>query len=85
MIVSRFIIKLKTPLHCGGGNSLFLDGPVSRDPFGYWNIQGSSLAGVLRASLREIDKDLADSLFGFIKEVIYKVTLFCYGDETLYK
>lgn len=83
MIVSRFIIKLKTPLHCGGGNSLFLDGPVSRDPFGYWNIQGSSLAGVLRASLREIDKDLADSLFGFIKGDLSKASLVWFSDANL--
>ncbi|MGN0916175.1 MAG: RAMP superfamily CRISPR-associated protein [Succinivibrio sp.] len=64
MYIARFILQTVTPLHCGGGSNPSLDQPVSRDPFGMWRIQGSSIAGVLRSFLRDTDAELENVLFG---------------------
>ena len=69
MLITRFIVETRTPLHCGASDeSLTLDQPVSRDPFGYWNMQGSSIAGLLRAGLNSVDSEAADTLFGSMKD-----------------
>lgn len=62
MLIARFIFELTTPLHCGGGDDPFLDQPVSRDPFGYYHIPATSLAGVLRSTVAHTD--VAPMLFG---------------------
>lgn len=67
MLIARFIIRTTAPLHIGGGESMLFDQPVSRDPFGFWNIQGTSLAGVLRSALDSEDPEAAESLFGSMK------------------
>ena len=64
MLIARFIVKTATPLHAGGGSSVEFDQPVSRDPFGFWNIQASSLAGFLRAVIGSEDDSAAKQLFG---------------------
>ncbi|WP_297263025.1 RAMP superfamily CRISPR-associated protein [uncultured Desulfovibrio sp.] len=53
MYVARFILELQTPLHCGGGEDVTQDQPVSRDAFGFWRIPGSSVAGILRGWMRD--------------------------------
>ena len=69
MLITRFIVETRTPLHCGASDeSLTLDQPVSRDPFGFWNMQGSSVAGLLRAGLNSVDSEAADTLFGSMKD-----------------
>lgn len=69
MYIARFIIKTLSPLHCGGGIDFSfikdLDQIVDRDLCGLWRIQGSSIAGVLRDYVRQIDIDLANKLFGY--------------------
>lgn len=64
MLIARFIVKTSAPLHVGGGSSVEFDQPVSRDPFGFWNIQASSLAGFLRSVIGAEDEDAARQLFG---------------------
>ncbi len=71
MYIARFIIKTLSPLHCGGGIDFSfikdLDQIADRDFCGLWRIQGSSIAGVLRDYIRQIDIDLANKLFGCIQ------------------
>ncbi|MDC0429225.1 RAMP superfamily CRISPR-associated protein [Phycisphaerales bacterium] len=73
--IHRMVIELVSPLHIGGGpQDLVYDAPVVRNAFGHWTLPGSSIAGVLRSIVREIegeenaavtfgsiDRDLADS------------------------
>lgn len=56
MLIARIIFQTKTPLHCG---SSFVeqdqDNAVNRDPYGFWRIQGSSIAGILKSYLKSQD------------------------------
>lgn len=66
LYIVRSIIELKTPLHCGGGEADgLLDAPICRDAFGLWYIPGSSIAGILRATVRQsFGRNAEKSLFG---------------------
>ena len=65
MYVARLILELQTPLHCGGGEDVMQDQPVSRDAFGFWRIPGSSVAGILRDWTREqLGDETERRLFG---------------------
>jgi CRISPR/Cas system CMR subunit Cmr4 (Cas7 group RAMP superfamily) len=50
--LARFVIELKTPLHCGCGEGQYADQPVDRDALGLYRIPGSSLAGICRSAVR---------------------------------
>ena len=60
----RCILELKTPLHCGETTDGILDAPVTRDPFGYWRIPGSTIAGVMRSYVHDNDPEHEVILFG---------------------
>lgn len=62
----RCIIEMKTPLHCGEQTDGILDDPVTHDPFGFWRIPGSSIAGVLRSYAHEYFPEQENALFGQI-------------------
>lgn len=64
MLLSRMIIEMKTPLHCGGGQERYLDQPVVRDAFGNFYIPGSSIAGILRNVAEQYNPVLAEKTFG---------------------
>lgn len=64
MLLSRMIIEMKTPLHCGGGQERYLDQPVVRDAFGNFYIPGSSIAGILRNVAEQFNPDFAEKAFG---------------------
>ena len=58
--IHRIIIELVSPLHIGGGGrDLVYDSPVTRNAFGQWTLPGTSIAGVLRNVIREIDGEAA--------------------------
>ncbi len=81
MLIARFVFELTTPLHCGGGEDPFLDQPVSRDPFGYYHIPATSLAGVLRAMVAHTDA--ASMLFGSCNGSQSKASLVWCSDALL--
>lgn len=61
--LARIIIEAQTPLAVGSGdNNVLTDALVATDVNGLPYIPGTSIAGVVRSM---IDKELADSLFGF--------------------
>lgn len=66
--LAHFELVLDSPLHIGSGRrSHVTDSPVHRDAFGLYRIPGTSLAGVLRAALRDSQHgELEDALFGKI-------------------
>jgi CRISPR/Cas system CSM-associated protein Csm3 (group 7 of RAMP superfamily) len=66
-IISRILIELETPLHCGGGeDGVFTDMPVVRDAFGWYMIPGTTIAGILRHYLCLTGADqVVAALFGW--------------------
>ncbi|MCD8213426.1 MAG: RAMP superfamily CRISPR-associated protein [Campylobacter sp.] len=61
-LLAHIIIKAKTPLKVGSGDSdLFYDAPVQRDFNGLPMILGTSLAGILRAKFKG---EIANEIFG---------------------
>ncbi len=66
--VHRIVLELTAPLHIGGGGrDLVYDAAVTRNAFGQWTVPGSSIAGVLRGIVREIDgESAAAETFGSI-------------------
>ncbi|MBQ9275941.1 MAG: hypothetical protein IJ228_14150 [Succinivibrio sp.] len=68
MLIARMVLECQTPLHCGGGEDLLQDSPVVRDGYGFWRIQGSSIAGALRSELAAKDKDAATRMFGSMED-----------------
>ncbi len=73
MIITRFVLEARTPLHCGGGSDPLLDQPVTRDAFGLYRIQGSSIAGCLRERARQMldngsDAATLSSVFGSLDD-----------------
>lgn len=67
MLLFRMILECVTPLHCGGGQDLLQDQPVTRDAFGLWRIPGSSLAGALRSLASGLNDRLVGRMFGDIR------------------
>lgn len=66
MLVARMILELQGPLHCGGGEDSLQDQPVCRDAFGYWQVPGSSVAGLLRDLVaKKHGPEMEKRLFGF--------------------
>ena len=63
--LARLVLEAETPLHVGSGNSdLTLDAPINCDANGLPQINGSSLAGILRNTFSS-DEKAADRIFGF--------------------
>ena len=74
--LARLVLEAETPLHVGSGNSdLTLDAPVNCDANGLPQINGTSLAGVLKSAFMDLkgitnEKDVDESnavgkFFGF--------------------
>ena len=69
-LMARFVIEATTPLAVGSGEkSIVTDSLVVTDVNGLPYIPGTSLAGVLRHSLKEVSKKnrVIDSIFGYQK------------------
>ena len=63
---ARLVLEAETPLHIGSGNSdLTLDAPINCDANGLPQINGTSLAGVLRSSFSSDEKNSVEKIFGF--------------------
>jgi len=63
--LARLVLEAVTPLHVGSGLSdLTLDAPVNCDANGLPQINGTSLAGVLRSSFSD-DEKIKEKIFGF--------------------
>ena len=66
--LARIIFEAETPLHVGSGSSdLTLDAPINCDANGLPQINGSSLAGILRSSFSD-DEKIREKNFGFQKK-----------------
>ena len=65
--LARIVFEAETPLHVGSGSSdLTLDAPVNCDANGLPQINGASLAGVIRSYFDEKkDKEFINRIFGF--------------------
>jgi len=65
--LARIVFEAETPLHVGSGSSdLTLDAPVNCDANGLPQINGTSLAGVIRSYFDEKnDKEFINRIFGF--------------------
>ena len=65
--LARIVFEAKTPLHVGSGSSdLTLDAPINCDANGLPQINGASLAGVIRSYFDEKnDKEFINRIFGF--------------------
>lgn len=63
--LARIVFEAETPLHVGSGSSdLTLDAPINCDANGLPQINGSSLAGILRSSFSD-DEKIREKIFGF--------------------
>ena len=66
--LARIVFEAETPLHVGSGLSdLTLDAPVNCDANGLPQINGTSLAGVIRSYFtgKKEEKEFVDKIFGF--------------------
>lgn len=66
--MARIVFEAETPLHVGSGSSdLTLDAPVNCDANGLPQINGASLAGVIRSYFtgKKEEKEFVDKIFGF--------------------
>lgn len=64
--LARIILQAETPLAVGSGkNNILTDAMVMRDVNGLPFIPGTSIAGVLRHAVDEINADYVNEIFGF--------------------
>lgn len=69
--LADFVIELDSPLHIGTGrDTAVTDAPAFRDAFDLYRIPGTSLAGVLRAAVRDsaAGEEAAQRIFGTIED-----------------
>ena len=63
--LARIVLEAETPLHVGSGSSdLTLDAPINCDANGLPQINGTSLAGVIRSHFKK-DEEFINRIFGF--------------------
>lgn len=72
--IAQLVFEAETPLFVGSGDSsVFADGLIVRDAWGFPMIPGTALAGVLRHQLVSDDnRDKWEGLFGFQRPTIHE-------------